>query len=214
MLERTLNLEPSVATFLSRVAFEMSRIALLLIVTHRVVAQSCPQISNTSFQLASAFTDWQYNNQYVSLEYGLQVTDINGDSLPDMLWGWSNGAGSPTATLYNCVYLNTGCAWVPQAAYTGPDNSCLPTYALRIRGMRWSFKGLTVKKFVAEIAEHYTLEKGDIAVRVRGEPQSPTFTMEELASSNAGFDVTIGTSEVYKFTQRVAAHGTAALTSV
>jgi hypothetical protein len=80
----------------------------------------CPWLSPTTFQLPSVFSYWIQN---VNADVGLQITDINGDSLVDLVYGWEDQSGSPYIT-HMCIYLNTQCGWVLQANYTGPDSSC------------------------------------------------------------------------------------------
>ena len=167
-------------------------------------AQSCPDISPVSFQLVDYFLQWSTTHGDCVLERGLQFIDINGDSLPDQLYGTQDLVDPPRPT-YRCIYLNTGCAWVPQANYTGPDNSCLHPMALDIRGVRWSFRGLSVQEFSTEVAEFYGLADADVAITiggVQGLKQSPRMLMADLAMAPEGFHVVLENTEVHVFVRR------------
>ena len=178
--------------------------ALLILGWACVVAfTQCPVISSTSFELADVFLQWSSANSVSVLQRGVQFIDINGDSLPDQLLGTADLIDRPNY-VWQCVYLNTGCAWVPQANYTGPDNSCAHPTAVNIRGIQWPLKKLTVKQFTTDISDFYGLRRADVTVRVaiaegRWQQQSPTYRMEELSQSPLGFLVVLGPTEAYPY---------------
>lgn len=41
---------------------------------------------------------------------GLELADMNGDSLVDLLWAIFDSGANPKE-YFQCIYLNTGCGW-------------------------------------------------------------------------------------------------------
>ena len=171
-------------------------IFILGALTVAVTGDPCMPTSAAYFQLPGATTTWTGSE---SVDGGIQLIDVNGDSLVDLVFGYSDG---PDHHSFDCIYLNTQCAWVLQANYTGPDYSCITSspLAIHVRGVRMRFKGLSVKDFSAEVAEYFELRRADVEVRVggpSGELQGPTCLMNELAAT--GFHVILVKTEVYPF---------------
>lgn len=160
----------------------------------------CSPLPPDAFELPDFLTTVNLaNGAYYNIQNGIQFVDINGDSLPDVVYGLGQSQGNS----YSCVYLNTGCGWVLQANYTGPVFTCIsPTpLAIDLRGIEFPFKALTVKDFVVHVAEFFELSKTSVEVRVggaQGKRQGPTRAMDELV--NVGFHVILSKDEpVYEF---------------
>lgn len=182
-------------------------LALIALGTSR--AQSCASLSPTAFELPSVFTITQTdpNKNWVNMDQGLNLVDVNGDSLIDVVQGYTYDLTNPGST-FICIYLNTGCGWVLQADYKGPVNTCIPSELL-LRNVSMSFAGLTVKAFTAEVAEYFELRRSDVEVRVGGPQgvlQGPTHRMDVIASK--GFHVVLSKTEVYAFDARTPAPST------
>lgn len=169
--------------------------AIACALAHVAGGTPCPILPPGQYTLPNVFSS--YVNPPFNVDEGLQLTDINGDGLVDAVWGWSDGFASVT---YQCVYLNTQCGWVLQANYTGPVFSCIAPspLAVELRGVVFPFKGLTVKAFVAEVAEYFGIRKQDVAVLLKGRLQGPTRVMDELAG--VSFHVAIAQDEEVEFT--------------
>ena len=121
--------------------------------------QPCPFLPPTSFVLPSPFANLrEIEGGMYEYNYGVQVTDINGDSLPDILWGWEDEFDSGGNT-WLCVYLNTQCGWVLQANYTGPVSSCMPSNMITVRDVDffWYSKD-TVGTFMDDIADEFGIK--------------------------------------------------------
>ena len=132
---------------------------------------------------------------------GVQLADVNGDSLVDVVFGYNDMAtGSPS---FNCIYINTQCGWVLQANYTGLNNSCLPASKISVRNIAISFAGLTVKQFVLDVMEQFDLiSRSAVVVRLAqsGQEQGLNCAMDDLAATPGGFTVHLG-SETFGFSR-------------
>ena len=156
---------------------------------------SCPPTPPSSFSLPQWTTQWEgtQGNQ----DGGIQFIDVSGDSLPDLVFGYSNAISPPL----NCIYINTQCGWVLQANYTGPDNSCLPASSIYMRGIDISFAGLTVKQFALDVAEQFGLvSRAAVVVRLaaNGHEQGLNRRMDDIAATSSGFTVHVG-GEIFSF---------------
>jgi hypothetical protein len=96
--------------------------------------------SATTFYLPDPFTEWASagNGNLANMDNGVRMEDLNDDGLVDVLQGYSL---SDVNTI--CIWLNTGCGWVPQANYTGPVSSCLPAAHVIARGVSFSWTPTT-----------------------------------------------------------------------
>ena len=119
--------------------------------------------------------------------------------MPDILWGYEDQTGAAPHPVWNCIYLNTGCAWVYQSNFTGHDASCAAAGDVVVRGVSFSFKGLTVKQFSSELAEFFGLSKAEIQVRSGQKLLGPTHHMEDVAASREGLRVVLGKNEVFEY---------------
>lgn len=167
-----------------------------------VGATPCPWLSPLSFQLPGVFTQWAPDGSggYTNIDGGIQIIDITGDSLVDLLYGYDDGSASS----YECIYINTQCGWVLQENYTGPVNECmlsrstkattLPTVKLAaghvdVLGVRYPL-GVTVGEFSAAVEGDTNSPAGTAQVKTRGGGirHSNLSRMDQLADEG-GFDV-------------------------
>lgn len=141
------------------------KIVLLAVYIFPTVAtlQPCPVLPPTSFVLPSPLSTLrEIEGGMYSFDHGVQLTDINGDSLPDLVWGWENNFDPPTNPndeTWLCVYLNTQCGWVLQANYTGPDTTCLPSNTITVRGVEFFWRPAdTVGNIVDDIVAEFGIK--------------------------------------------------------
>lgn len=195
---------------------------LLWAVLHRTGAQySCPPTNATSYVLPGATVDLRgvfllpsfttvTNDPFGEGPGGMQLGDVNGDGLSDLLISVSfivNNAGQ-TAGYLSCVYINTGCGWIISSDYTGqsPIPDCNAAYNsastgnMIIRGTAMRVAGLEVHEFVSSILEEFTLPEGSVSVyagaghQIR---QGRRVLMDRLIASVEGFAVSLHRSENY-----------------
>ena len=147
--------------------------------------------SATQFLLPSPFTTWQGTEG--NMNQGLQFVDINGDGLVDVLKGF-------TPPLVICIWLNTGCGWVPQSNYTGPVSTCQPSTTFVLGGTEFDFEGMTVAQLTGDVARELAVSEAAIRVTTSGRRQSGSVRVEKLAARPEGFIVDLEASGV---TERV-----------
>ena len=171
---------------LAALAAGMARIA-----SARIGDSNCESHGNaTQFILPSAFSAY-VNNENVDL--GVRLEDINGDGLVDLLQGYYANSSPETY----CIWLNTGCGWIPQASYVGPLTSCLPSTALAISNVVFHFKGMTVAEFTADVSRELATTSVRVATS-NGMRYSGSVLMETLAGQTDGFWVDVmGTERVH-----------------
>ena len=144
--------------------FVVALLAAYIGLTVEATLQPCPVLPPTSFVLPSPLSTLrEIEGGMYSFDHGVQLTDINGDSLPDLVWGWENNfdpPNNPNDVIWLCVYLNTQCGWVLQANYTGPDTTCLPSNTLTVRGVEFFWRPAdTVGNFVDDIAAEFGIKE-------------------------------------------------------
>ena len=157
----------------------------------------CPQTPPSAFTLPQYTTQW--NPGQGNVDGGIQIVDVTGDSLADLVFGFA----IDSSEAFNCVYINTQCGWVLQANYTGPDNACLPASSISLRGVDISFAGLTVRQFTLDIVEQFGLaSRAEVVVRLaaNGHEQGLNRRMDDLAATPGGFRVHFG-GEMFSFTR-------------
>jgi hypothetical protein len=104
--------------------------------------------SPTTFYLPDVFTTWAAsgNGNLANIDIGIRMEDINDDGLVDLLKGFDDSG------IVVCIWLNTGCGWVPQANYTGPITTCLPAAHVIARGVSFSWTSTTtVGAFIEDV---------------------------------------------------------------
>lgn len=141
--------------------------------------------------LPDIFTLWNTDDgptSYGNQDRGIQFQDINGDGLVDVMQGF----GQVPSTNVMCIWLNTGCGWVPQANYTGIISSCLPSTLVDVGGIEFDFAGMTVSQFVSDIARELLVKREEVTiVSAAGKKQSGSVTMDKLATRSGGFVVSV-----------------------
>jgi hypothetical protein len=95
---------------------------------------------------------------------GLQLVDLNGDTLVDIFWAYEYDDGSAGPTVVQCIFLNTGCGWVAPSNYTGPETWCMPHYAIQVRNVEFPFRGMQVNAFKEAVAEEFGLAPSSVEV--------------------------------------------------
>lgn len=164
-----------------------------LLLSRVVTSQSlCTEPWNaTAFMLPSTFTTWILDGQtWYNSDNGVQFQDINGDGLVDVMRGYSTFNNGPEPDVI-CIWLNTGCGWVPQANFTGLLASCLPTSVV-VADVIFNFAGMTVAQFTSDVASE--LELPHKSVRVLSEAglrHSGSTRMDTLAAQPEGFFVDV-----------------------
>ena len=161
-------------------------------------ATPCPETPPSYFSLPYWTTQWE-GPSGGNVDGGIQLIDVSGDALVDLVFGYNTGS-----TNYNCIYINTQCGWILQANYTGPDNSCLPVTTIDLRDVAVSFAKRSVKQFALDVAEEFDLgSRSEVTVRLAasGQKQGINRMMEDLAATPGGFTVQFGT-EVFRFSRQ------------
>lgn len=150
---------------------------------------TCPELPPTAFVLPDVLST--VNANWQQFEHGVQFIDINGDSLPDLIQGFQSDM-NPSSTS-SCVYINTQCGWVLQANYTGPVSSCLPSSVMVIKNVDVPFRGMTVGSFRSAVASEFLADVASVQVIASktGRVQASFMQMEDVATSEQGFDVVI-----------------------
>jgi hypothetical protein len=159
--------------------------------------QPCASLSADTFHLPMPIT-WvtrDAQEQIVPIPTSIEVVDITGDELADLLFGYVN-----TNYAWNCIYINTGCGWVLQDNYTGPVTTCLPNTTITVRDVAADFRGLSAGAFVDALAAELALPSGAVAVKSHdGTRFWRLARMEDLAARPDGFLVVLNEDERYVF---------------
>ena len=188
----------------------------LVQVLGQVTPQTCPTLPPINvFELASPFLSLALTGgggatndapYYFPIDKGVQLVDINGDLLADIVWGYEDQSGAAPHPQWTCIYLNTGCSWVFQSNFSGRDTSCAEADDIDLRGVSFSFRGLTVAQFAAEVAEYFGLPAAEVRVRSGDRRRlDPNVPLGDAATSPGGFRVTLGhhpDGEEYEFRGR------------
>jgi hypothetical protein len=165
-------------------------------------ANPCPSLPSNSFVLPSWLSSANMNGaNYIETDDGIQIIDINGDSLPDIVWGMNFEVPNifPTSGFFNCVYLNTQCGWVLQADYNGTDTSCLPGSSIIVEDVEYNFHGVKVSEFCAAVAADHGWSVQEVQVlSAAGVRQGGLNSLDALAAQPGGFRVS-AKGKVYAF---------------
>ena len=143
------------------------------------------------YTLPDVFTERLTSGQDV--DHGIQFQDVNGDGLIDMMQGYACDPcpGSPG---YNCVYLNTGIAWVLQTGTSHATRDCAADAALLVRNTSMTFKKQTVGQLREAVAAEFGLDVASVSVRCKqGINQGRTKQISDLFP--LGFELTIAGGE-------------------